>query len=190
MTCILIQCLIGLLAPQTPSIGAGLSNGVTLVYESNGIAQAPWLYESVTLVERSEFDHCVLVTRAGQAARESCVRGDTLFERTGDAAHQPTRPIGPDMRFEVRGASGGVVAYQTGAMATRQITDGTEIVHFPTTILTRDPEGAAIRRLREEYAPSLLTALHGVFEEPDGNGGWRTVQEFTLTGIRDPEPRR
>jgi hypothetical protein len=47
-------------------IGSGLSDGLTLVYESGGVAQTPWVYDSVHVVEREGFERCVRVARRGQ----------------------------------------------------------------------------------------------------------------------------
>lgn len=56
-----------------------------------------------------------------------------------------------------------------------------------TTVTTRDSTGRAIRRLREAFAPALLTAVEGTFEVPDSTqaSGWRVLSEFRLTEI-DP----
>ena len=56
-----------------------------------------------------------------------------------------------------------------------------------TTVTTRDSTGRVTRRLREQFAPALLTAVEGTFEVPDSTqaGGWRVLSQFRLTGI-DP----
>jgi hypothetical protein len=181
----IIEVAIGLLLVQD-AIGSGLRDGVHLIYESGGTAQAPWIYESVRVVERGGFERCVVVARQGQAERESCVRGDTLFERQASGEHAAVRPIGPAMELELRTASGSVLHYTTGDVSTRRIGDRT-VAFVTTTILTTNADGVVTRRLREEYAPSLLTALWGIFEQPDDAGGWRTATEFTLARI---EPRQ
>jgi hypothetical protein len=74
--------IVGLaLVGQAAPIGSALSEGMELVYESRGAAQEPWVYDSVRVVERPNFDRCIITGRRSQPARESCVRGDTLFER-------------------------------------------------------------------------------------------------------------
>ena len=165
-------------------IGSGLRGGLALVYESGGVAQAPWIYDSVQVVERQGFERCVRVERRGQPARETCIRNDVLFERTDEGQSRATRPIGPDMRLEVTSAAGLATLYETGTPASRSVGSTPDVMFLPTTITTRDKSGAVVRRLREEYAPALLTALRGEFEEPDGSGGWRQVRTFSLSEIR------
>jgi hypothetical protein len=122
-------------------------------------------------------------------ARESCVRGDTLFERAASGEHRAARPLGAGMQLDVRAASGAVMRFMTGAPAARIGPRGVEIPYVPTMIVTRDSTGTMTRRLREEFAPSLLTALAGVFEVPDGDG-WRVTRVFTLAEIvGTPVPR-
>lgn len=169
---------------QNVPIGSGLSDGVALVYESGGVAQDPWVYDSVRIVVRDGFDRCVHIVRRSQPERETCVREDTLLERTDAGEYRRTRPIGPGMQLDVVTASGQVMRYETGAVASRRIAAAGEVSFVSTTITTRDKDGAVVRRLREEYAPALLTALRGTFEEPDGDGGWKTVRKFSLREIR------
>jgi hypothetical protein len=168
------------------AIGSALNAGMQLVYESGGSPQAPWIYESVRAVEREGFERCVVVARQGQAERESCVRSDTLFERQASGEHAAVRPIGPAMELELRTASGSVLHYTTGDVSTRRIGDRS-ITFVATTIVTTNAAGVVTRRLREEYAPSLLTALWGVFEQPDGAGAWRAATEFSLARIEQPQ---
>ncbi|HEX2209421.1 MAG TPA: hypothetical protein VHG93_17215 [Longimicrobium sp.] len=52
--------------------------------------------------------------------------------------------------------------------------------------MTRDAARTVLRRPREDYAPSRLTAGRGVFEEADPDGGWRSVREFSLRDVRKP----
>lgn len=171
---------------QNVSIGSGLSDGLALVYQSGGVAQAPWVYDSVRVVEREGFERCVRVARRDQPVRETCIRDNTLFERTDAGQSRATRPIGPGMRLEVVTAPGQVMLYETGSLTSRRVADTVDVLVLPTTITTRDKDGVPVRRLREEYAPALLTALRGEFEEPDGNGGWRKIREFSLSEIRQP----
>ena len=178
--------LAGLVAAQAAQIGSALSEGVELVYESGGVAQAPWVYDSVRVVERADFDRCIVTQRRSEPARESCVRADTLFERTEAGAYRAVRPIGPDMYVEVPSASGDVLHYSTGEIELRRFEDGLEVAALATTIVTYDRSGTITRRLHEHYAPSLLTAVSGVFEVPDESGGWTSVLEFSLSEVRRP----
>lgn len=186
MTRIAIHLVIAFGLVQTAPIGSALSDGVQLVYESGGAEQTPWVYDSVRISSRAGYEHCVVVSRPSLPARESCVRGDTLFERNADGTHVPVRPIGPGMRLAVPTASGNVLHYTTGSVTVRRVGAGLELPVVATTIVTRDAAGTVLRRLREDYAPSLLTAVRGVFEEADPDGGWRTVREFSLRDVRKP----
>lgn len=169
---------------QTVPIGSALSDGMQLVYESGGVEQAPWVYDSVRVASRDGFDRCVTVARRAQDPRESCMRADTLFERNAADAHAAARPLAPNMTLAVHTASGNTLHYTTADVATRSIAGGGDVQVIRTTILIRDSTGAVLRRLREDYAPALLTAAWGVFEEPDGVGGWRIVREFSLAAVR------
>jgi hypothetical protein len=93
-------------AGQGASIGSGLAPGAALVYESGGVAQAPWIYDAVEVVARAGFERCARVQRRGQAVRETCVREGVLFEPDEAGGSRALRPIGPGMRLEVATASG------------------------------------------------------------------------------------
>lgn len=180
----LVRVVVIVALGRTVPIGSALRDGVQLVYESGGVAQTPWVYDSVRVVVRAEFDRCVITQRRSQPVRESCVRADTLFERTAPAVYRAVRPIGPNMQLEVRSASGDILHYETRDLDIRRIAGAAEVAYLPTVIVTRTAAGGVTRRLREHYAPSLLTAIWGVFEAPDDSGGWTTVREFSLLEIR------
>lgn len=180
-----VAITIAIVAPQVPSIGASLAPGVSLVYVANGTRQT-WNYETVEVVARDGFSRCVVVTREGMAPRESCARGDTLFEPDAGGALRPSRPIGAGMTLSVPLASGSTLEYETHRSRVRRVDDA-EFYMVETSIVTRDREGVETRRLREHYAPALLTAADGIFEEPDGAGGWRVTQSFYLLAVRAPE---
>ena len=179
-----ILVLFGLAILQVAPIASGLTDGVQLVYGSAGVEQAPWVYDSVRVVERDGFDRCVVVWLRSQDAKESCVRDDTLSERTAAGAYRAIRPIGANMRLAVATASGNVLHYTTGDFTNWQISGTLDLPVLATTIVTRDSAGTIIRRLREEYAPTLLTAVSGLFEAPDADDGWKPVQEFSLVEVR------
>jgi hypothetical protein len=166
---------------STEPIGSRLHDGLSLTYESGGVAQSAWVYDTVRVVTRDEFDRCVIVVRQA-TRRETCARADTLFERQPSGDYRASRPIGASMTLEVTLPDGRKLEYVTGSPSRRHI-GGEELNYLPTTIVTRDSTGRAVRRLREDYAPSLLTALGGVFEEPGSEGGWTVVRSFALTGI-------
>lgn len=163
-------------------IGSALTAGTQLYYESAGTVQQPWVYLAVEVVERPEFERCVIVTQQGRPPQESCLRGDTLFEPSG-TGFRAARPIGPNMRLEVRGRTQ-ASEFLTGEMAEREVEGAGFVEYLPTTVVTRTVEGVITRRLREEYSPAYLTALHGIFEQPDTLGGWTVVQEFELSAVR------
>lgn len=182
---LLVFALAGAQGTRMDAIGSALGDGMQLVYASGG-EQAPWVYDSIRVVERAAFDRCVVVTRRSQAGRETCVRDGTLFEPDAAGTHVAVRPVGPGKELTVSTPAGNVLHYTTGEAAVRRAADRLDVPVIRTTILTRDAKGAIVRRLREDYAPSLLTAVWGVFEEPDGTGGWRAVREFTLVDVRYP----
>lgn len=185
----MIRVTVGILIAVAASdlIGSDLRDGMGLVYESGGIAQAPWIYDSVRVMSDEAFDRCVMIGRRGQPARASCARGDTLFGRIDDGSYRPARPIGENMEVRVFGRSGTVVTFTTGVMSTQRV-QGREVRYLATTITTRDSAGVATRRLTEQYAPSLLTALSGTFETPEPDGGWRVASQFALIAILDSVP--
>lgn len=168
-------------------IGSDLRDGMGLVYASGGIAQAPWIYDSVQVTSDAAFERCVMVGRRGQPARASCARGDTLFDGVDDGSYRPARPIGENMEIRVPGRSGTVLTFTTGVMSTQRV-QGRAVRYMATTITTRDSAGVVTRRLTEQYAPSLLTALSGIFETPDPDGGWRVASQFVLIAILDSVP--
>jgi hypothetical protein len=180
--------IVGLTLIQITQIGSGLSAGSQLIYESAGVIQAPWVYDSVRVVERGGFDRCIASMRRSQPMRENCTRGDTLFEKTSTEEFRAIRPIGPHMALDIRTATGNVLRYSTDSVVLGHIAGGPHVAYLPTSILTLDRAGVVIRRLREHYAPALLTAVWGVFEEPDGSGGWTRVREFALIEVRPPVP--
>lgn len=173
--------LLRLVLAQT-AIGSGLSDGTRLIYESAGVRQEAWVYDSVRVVERVAFDRCVRVFRP-VGTRESCARSDTLFEPGAAGELAPVRPLAPGMQLTFTAASGNVLHYATGDASLRRIGNDVELTVVRTIIVTRDANGTILRRLREDYAPALLTAVWGVFEEPDGNGGWTAVREFSLVAV-------
>jgi hypothetical protein len=179
---------VGLALLQVVPIGSALSTGTELTYQSGDTVQPPWVYESVEVVARDGFEWCIVSVRRAQPEREHCARGDTLFERGGGAVFRAIRPIGAAMELDVPAAAGGMLRYSTGAASVHRVTADFEVAYLPTTILTVDSAGAVVRRLREHYAPALLTAVWGVFEQPDGSGGWTTIREFTLVGVRMQRP--
>jgi hypothetical protein len=178
-----VVLMVALAVAQAAPIGSALSDGIELVYESRGVAQAPWVYDSVRVVERQDFDRCVVTGRRSQPARESCVRGDTLFERSASDGYRAVRPLGPNMQLDVHTAAGDILHYTTREAGIERIAGGLEVVSLVTTIITRNASGTVTRRLRERYAPALLSAVWGVFEEPDESGGWRSGMEFSLIDV-------
>jgi len=98
---LLVFAFAGAQGAQTDAIGSALGDGMQLVYASEGSEQVPWVYESIRVVERAEFDRCVIVTRRSQAGRESCVRDGTLFEPDAAGTHVAVRPVGPRKELTV-----------------------------------------------------------------------------------------
>lgn len=133
---------------QTVAIGSELRDGLKLVYTSGGVEQTPWVYDSVRVVERPDFARCVLVARVAQPVRETCARGDTLFERRAEA-YVPIRPIGSNAEFVATTATGTMMHYLTGEVMPRRLRTGLEVSIVPTTLVITDSTGTIVRRLRE-----------------------------------------
>lgn len=86
------------------------------------------------------------------------------------------------MVLETRTTAGSTMRFMTAEPTLRIGPGGVDIMYLPTMILTMDSTGTITQRLREEYAPALLTALAGAFEVPDG-AGWRVTRSFTLAEL-------
>ena len=181
-----------------PAPGTLLERGVSLAYTSNGREQLPWLIDSVqrNVAHAGRFGCARIWMRRGgpQAPSELrfvCVSGDTLFSwNNATNAWRADRPVGANMRLAVVQSSGARVVYETSALGERSV-GGERVPFVATTIVTMDTAGKAVRRLRESYAVSLVTALDGVFEVPDSSraGAWKEQQRFELLRIERPMPR-
>lgn len=170
-----------------------LEPGMQLVYESGGQVQAPWTVDSVRLdLPLRKNSRCAVVhlrRRPEQSPPEEsrlCLANDTLYRwdvQRGD--WRVMRPVGPGMTWTSRSSSGGTVRYETGKMGDETIS-GHSISVVPTTVTTSDSGGLPLRRLRERYALSLITATGGVFEVPDSaaTGKWRSERSFELRELR------
>lgn len=189
------------IGPHAPSqggqepLGRALRPGVRLVYGSGGQEQPPWTIDSVhrdvALGGRTGCARVFLRMRPDQASappRTMCRGGDTLYSWNATANEwRADRPLGAGMQLAVRQASGSTLEYVTSERGDTTIS-GRSWPFVRTTVITRDPQGRAIRRLRERYAISLATALGGTFEVPDStaSGGWRESQRFDLVRIDSP----
>ncbi len=186
-----------------PAAGGGpardtlLASGLTLRYAADGRELPPWVVDSVvTNLELGGRRGCLLVRfapggpRPAADLRRTC-GGEGVLASWDSAGGRwrPARPIGPGMVLEVPLGAGGSARYETGADSIETVS-GIPLRVVPTTVLTRDSAGRAVRRLRERFAPALGTATGGVFEVPDSAapGGWRERQRFELIRIVRPPP--
>lgn len=169
--------------------------GMELVYESNGVQGRPWRVQAVerdiTLGGRTG---CQRVTfeaggpRAGIDVRVTCEADGFLFAWDSTAKlWRQSRPLAPGRTMESRSAAGTVSRYTTGAESSVTI-DGHHLKVIETEVVTSDSTGKILRRLRERYAPAIGSAVWGAFEVPEGSG-WKTQNEFRLSGLRAPASR-
>ena len=179
--------------------GSALQAGATLTYGSGDREQPPWTVDSVhrdvALGGRTGCARIYLRMRPDQTAatpRVACRGGDTLFAwSAATSAWRVERPLGAGMTLRVPQQSGATLDYTTAQVGDTTIS-GHRIGYVHTTIITYDPQGRLVRRLRERYAIALATALGGVFEAPDSStaGAWRESQRFDLLrlSIKAPDP--
>lgn len=166
------------------ALAASLESGMELVYVSEQGEQPAWVVDSIDLRARfGDRFNCAYVSFARTDIRRLCLAGDTLLawnERSNRL--EPQRVVGPNAAMTSSGPRGGRILYQTGRPEQAEVS-GHRLTVIPTTIITFDSTGQAIRRLRERYALSLVTAVDGVFETVDSAGGWRSHGRFTLVRI-------
>ena len=172
---------------------SGLTDGMQLVYASNGQTGTPNVVDSVRRAGVRGGATCAIVFMGGTAGRSApepahyCARGDTLFLRDSVSdTWSPQRPIGVRMTIDFVRPNGNRVRYSTDTTSRATIGDRSfTVVH--TTVLTMDSTGRPMRRLTERYAPALVTAVGGRFETADSSavGGWRETQLFELRAIRE-----
>ena len=178
-------------------LGGDLTQGLRLVYASNGQEQPAWVVDSVTsrlaLLPQGDCARFYLRRRPDQAMAEEnrvCVVRDTLFGWDARrAGWQPRRPVGPGMTLVLPQANGDTVTFTTGTPSEEAISERNLVV-IPTTVLTVDSLGRPKRRLRERFSPGLVTATGGVFERADSGSaaGWRVEQTFELRAIGPGSP--
>jgi hypothetical protein len=173
------------------TLGAGLEPGMVLLYTNNGQSQPPWLVEAVApaSVARPGAD-CVTVRIQRDAARTPpdvtvCVDAGVLYQWSESRREWVAqRPVAPNRTLSFPQADGGSVRYETGD-SNEVMLGGRRFAVVETAVTTLDAAGKAVRRLREQFAPSLTTAVIGTFEVPDAAAasGWRAEQTFELRQI-------
>jgi hypothetical protein len=179
-------------AQRSDRFARDLAAGTTLTYESEGTAQPPWHVDTVqfdaTVGGRNGVRRVVLRLRpdAAPTPRAYAIEGDTLFAWSA-ASNQwrRERPLAARREIEVpQGANGDTARVTTGDSSHVQVGDRRMLI-LPTTFLTRNRAGRPVRRLTEEYAPSIATAVSGVFEVADSaTGTWRVTQRFRLAAMK------
>ena len=180
-------------ASQAP--GGALKAGATLTYGSGDREQPPWTIDSVhrdvALGGRTGCARIFLRMRPDQTnapPRVACRGGDTLFSwNVASSVWRAERPLGAGMTLRVPQPSGASLDYTTAQLGDTTIS-GHRVGFVQTTIITNDPTGRPVRRLRERYAISLATALGGIFEVPDSTnaGVWKESQKFDLLRLSIP----
>ena len=183
--------MVVLWAAPVDDFAKGLTAGMSLTYESEGIAQSPWHVDTVqfgaSVGGKSSVVRVVQRMRADAppTARAFLVENDVLS--LWDAANSQwrrQRPLAPRREIEVPQANGDTARVTTADTSYAHVGER-KILVLQTTFLTRNRAGRVVRRLTEEYAPSLATAVSGVFEVADSaSGAWRTTQRFRLVAIK------
>lgn len=171
-------------------LAAQLEDGMRIEYTADGGPPSTWLIGTAHVVANSPAgsDCMRYVIQKGPepGAADSlrqCVRGDTLFaiDRYGDWV--PMRPVGPNMRLEIRRTNGSTLI-ETAAVAADTVS-GVTIPVVVTTYTIRGPGGQAIQQLRERFAVSFGTATRGTFYEADSSApdGWKVQRAFRMSAI-------
>jgi hypothetical protein len=170
--------------------GSQLRAGMQLLYK--GDADQLWTIDSLTSdTTLGGVPHCVRMrlrtsAQGSSSTRAFCARAGVL--QTYDAATgqlRPARPLLPGSRLTTTAANGSTSVFVTDSLFV-ELAGGRAWDIVGTTVTTSDSAGRVVRRLREHFAPAILTATEGVFEVPDSTqpGGWRAVTRFRLDEIR------
>ena len=179
-------------APSEP-LGSALRPGMVLEYESLGQPQPEWRVDSLRkLVRFGGRDSCTIlrlvIAGSPPAVQERIMRrdGDVLmgWDR-GSKSWRPQRPLAPGKEVDISRGDGRVTRFAVEGTSADTVS-GRRYATLVTTAITYDSLGVATYRLRERFAPSLATAIRGVFERRDSTaaGGWRLDREFHLARIR------
>ena len=198
----LIAALAGLLlvvhadpvrAASAEALACSLRVGMVLEYTSNGAPQPAWRVDSLRLgATFGGRDSCVLLKLAVgdsmPSIQERIVRRDGDVQVGWDrltSSWRPQRPLVAGRTVDVPRPRGRTMRFTVEGTAVDTVS-GRRYATLITTAVTVDSLGRATDRLRERYAPSLATAVGGVFERPDSTAasGWRVEREFRLARIR------
>lgn len=191
---LLVATIFLIIPPGSVGPASLLRPGMELVYSSNDQDQPPWFIDSVRADSslRPGSDCVVLHQRRqpGQAQPEEsrlCLANDTLFSWSTERNEwRPQRPVRPGMVMEFTRANGSKVRYEVGGTGQERVTGlPAPVPVVLTTVTTMDSLGRPVRRLRELYAISLVTATGGEFEVADSTAadGWKSQQRFRLNRI-------
>ena len=180
-------------AAPTEALACSLRVGMVLEYTSNGASQPRWRVDSLRLgAAWGGRDSCVILKLAVGDSMPSIQ--ERIVRREGDvqvgwdrltSSWRPQRPLAPGRTVDVPRPRGRVMRFTVEGTAVDTVS-GRRYATLITTAVTVDSLGRATDRLRERYAPSLATAVGGVFERPDSTAasGWRVEREFRLARIR------
>jgi hypothetical protein len=169
--------------------GSRLRPAMRMLYKS-GTDQL-WTIDSLsTDTTLAGAPHCVrMVLRTSPQSRPGtrgfCTRAGVLYSYDAETRQlRPARPLLPRQRLTIVGPNRTTLLFETDSLDV-QMAGGYALDLLFTTVTTSDSSGRVIRRLREAFAPALLTAAEGTFEVPDSAqaGGWRVVSSFRLSDI-------
>ncbi len=166
-----------------------LKPGMQLTYSANGSSQQPWEILNLEIdIAHVGMSGCtkVSIEYAKDEVEESweCISNNYLhtFESNRWWA---SRPIGPNMRLEIKSNSGKVKSiYETKDYGISEI-GGAEYKVLKTIIVNLNEDGSIKNRITENFSIGLGTATEGVFEVPDTSyeTGWRSINHFKLITI-------
>jgi len=169
--------------------GSILRPGMTLLYR--GDSDQLWTIDSLSPdTTLADVPHCVrmrlrLAPQSPATTRAFCAREGVLHSYNAATGQlRPARPLLPRQRLAVAGPNRTTLLFQTDSLDV-QMAGGHAFDLVFTTVTTSDSTGRVVRRLRESFAPALLTATEGIFEVPDSTqaDGWRIVSRFRLADI-------
>jgi hypothetical protein len=183
-----------LLAAQgTSRLASQLQDGMRIEYTADPGGPSTWLIgTAIPFANADAGSDCkryVVQKGPEPGAADSlrqCVRGDTLYAISRFGDWTAMRPVGANMKLEIRRTNGSTLI-ETGAGAADTVS-GMVVPVVVTTYTIRGPNGQAMQQLRERYAVSLGTATRGTFYEADPTAadGWKVQRTFGIARIVKP----
>jgi hypothetical protein len=174
-------------------LASQLQDGMRIEYAADGGPPSAWIVGTAIPVANtpagSDCMRYVIQKGPEPGAADTlrqCVRGDTLFAIDRYGEWTAMRPVGPNMRLEIRRTNGSTLI-ETAAVAADTVS-GVAIPVVITTYTIRGPNAQAIQQLRERFAVSMGTATRGTFYEADpaAPDGWKVQRTFRMSALRKP----